>query len=189
MTAQADRDLLRLVAPQHGRALAAVIASEEGVTKYVALGFGGSFGSGSTWGTFSMEKDGLHIYQQGDGSRRTVPWSVIREVRSSTPQAMLAELVGVEHLYTQGPRYRLHTLPVHLRPESPERDRLTREQWTAACAEVEAAWRREVFVPFWEHRSRADARCRTALVAVLDPATDEPGDLLDMLAALEGASA
>jgi hypothetical protein len=188
-TAQ-HRALLGLAAPALGRSLSEAVLSDAGIVRCASLAFGGNFGAGLTWGHASCGRAGVEVYQQRDGSTALVPWSTVRAVRDQAPAGALAELASAVEFYAAGPRYRGYTLPAHLRPESPECRAMAPAALAAARAEVHDVWRRDVDVPFRDYYDRASARLQAALTTVLTlPTNDEPVDLLEMLAALEGTAA
>ncbi len=189
MSASTDLALLRLVAPSLGCCLAEAIVSDAGIDRCVTVGFGGSFGSGRTWGRVGCARRGIEVYQQHDHSTALVPWSAVRAVRAAAPVGLLAELAAAVEFYAAGPRYRPDYLPANLCPEHPQCQAMSREDLATARAAVHDAWERDVADPFWRHYRIATTRLQAALAEVLAPTeADEPADLLEMLAAM-GASA
>lgn len=180
----ADMSLLRMVAGPMWWLLADAIVSDDGIQAAIQIRSGGNFGSGRGWGRYAVETHGIDIYRQQTGAVVTVTWATIRDLRDQTAPSALDRLAAASRLAKGGPRYRVMTLPLHLRPESLDPS-LTAQEVADQRAAVREQWDREIYQPFLAHRRAASDALAAAFDDVLR--TDEPMDLLEILAAGDAA--
>lgn len=181
---RSDLSLLRMVSGPMWWLLADAIVSDDGIRAAVQVRSGGNFGVGRGWGRYAVETHGIDVYRQQTGTVVTVMWATIRDLRSQTTAGALGRLAAASRLAKSGPRYRIETWPPHLRPESLDPS-LTEREVADQRRAIGERWEREVHQPYLAHRQAAADALAAAFDEVLR--TDEPMDILEILASWEAA--
>lgn len=182
--ARSDLSLLRMVSGPMWWLLADAIVSDDGIRAAIQVRSGGNFGVGRGLGRYAVETHGIDVYRQQTGTVVTVTWATVRDLRSKTSAGALDRLAAASRLAKSGPRYRIEMWPPHLRPDSLDPS-LTEQQVADERRAIHEQWDIEVHQPYLTHRRAATDALAAAFDEVLR--TDEPMDLLEILAAGDAA--